>query len=170
MFCSKCGKNIGDLKICECTLLNEIGVSSTNIEYGDKEFIFEAQMGRLFTIKGFEKVFKTIVNCSQDTLKFTQSKGRYAANDKKAKIKVVQRPHIVSIDTSKKYNIGLIFVSLFFLFSAFILGPWFLVLFIVAALGVTNKVIIIKLSNGEKIEIRYSKSCPHEEFLAYLNN
>ncbi len=140
------------------------------MEYEDKEFIFETQMGRLFTIKGFEKVFKTIVNCSQDTLKFTQSKGRYAANDRKAQTKVIQRKHIVSVGTSIKYNIGLILVSLFFLFSAFILGPWFLVLFIVAILGATNKMMVLKLSNGEKIEIRYSKNCPHEEFLSYLNN
>lgn len=135
-----------------------------------KEFVFEKNNGNGISIRGLNKVYRTTILCGANTLKIIQAVGKTKINEDTAKEIVVNTSQIVSVNITRKIQILPLFMLFVFLAATFTLGWFYIILAIVAVFALTNKVLVIRLSDGKKINIRYSKNDPHQEFIEYIQN
>lgn len=129
-----------------------------------KEFVFEKINGGGIHIRGLHKIYRTTILCNTNTLKIIQTKGKSKINENTAKEIVVNTSQVVSVNATRKVQILPLIWLLLSLVATFTLGLYYIILAILAVIALTNKNLVIRLSDGRKINLPPMESPKTEIF------
>ena len=171
-FCSNCGTKVSatqdDSLSCQKNSLD--GTSFVpNPFLILKEFKFESFRGGFLYIRGLGKHYLSEVTCTPINIKIVMYSGKYKISSRPKKEIILNKTQIVSVKKLKKIEWLPAFVTCVLFTATFVLSPWYALLTILGVFSMFSKLLQISLSNGEKINIRYSSSDPYIEFMEYFS-